>query len=85
VVCFCVQHHHLSVCLVGSSMSWLACMEKSMDIDDVLNLHDATSLYVFKWLVRIKANFMYTEWCQNFPIDKEIRKNFFYVKRWHKF
>jgi hypothetical protein len=48
-----VQHHHLSVCLVGSSMSWLACMEKSMDIDDLLNLHDATILYVFKWLVRI--------------------------------
>jgi hypothetical protein len=34
-------------------MSWLACMEKSMDIDDVLNLHDATSLYVFKWLDQI--------------------------------
>jgi hypothetical protein len=57
-------------------MSWLACMEKSMDIDDLLNLHDATSLYVFKWLVRIKANFMYTEWCQYFRSIKKLERTF---------
>jgi hypothetical protein len=36
---FCLQYHQSSVCLLRSSMSLLACMEESMDIDDLLKFH----------------------------------------------
>jgi hypothetical protein len=36
---FCLQYQQSTACLFGDSISLLACMEGSMDIDDLLNLH----------------------------------------------